>query len=493
MKRNTYSGTISLFLTLCFFVTLTNASEYGTQLTFNGKKWFTDWSPDGNWIAYSERGPDGDHDIWIVKSDGSNKTNLTPSLTGDLIFPNFTPDSKKVTFTNLGPGHDIDAGTLKSIDIENLTVTSLRTNAVNGFWSNNENYLVYRELDYTDLYVYDAQNDTEWKIADGDPEPRRKGGQYGISAFTPDDSHVITTYFDGSSLKFFKIPTMGGEMEQVTFNDVDYDHWYPDCSPDGEWILYTRFPRDNSVRELCVYNTITKNSTQLFPEYNGNNWSGSFSPDGSKFSYLIDIEGGYEVFIADFNIQPYLTILSPNGIEHWYAGEEKIITWDSYGVENIKLEFSVDGGVTWNPIAESVDALEGSYLWKTPNVQSSLCVIKISDTANDKPVDLSDVTFKISTPQKAEGSVPMEFEVFQNTPNPFNPATSIPFTLPEPGNVTIDILNINGQKVDTLINRYLEAGRHTVYWDGSGFSAGLYFYNVKYGGFSKTMKMLLLK
>jgi len=195
-----------------------------------------------------------------------------------------------------------------------------------------------------------------------------------------------------------------------------------------------------------------------------------------------------------FNLsEPYLTIISPNGMEHWYSGEKKIITWDSYGVENIKLEFSVDGGLTWNPIAESVDALEESYLWITPYLQSALCLVKISDTANHKPVDLSDVTFEISTPQSVEESVPKEFEVFQNTPNPFNPTTSITFSLPEPGNVIITIFNINGQKVDTLSNGYLEAGRHTVNWDGSGFSAGLYFYNVKYGGFSKTMKMLLMK
>jgi len=66
-----------------------------------------------------------------------------------------------------------------------------------------------------------------------------------------------------------------------------------------------------------------------------------------------------------------------------------------------------------------------------------------------------------------DNSLPLSFELRQNYPNPFNPTTSIPFTLPEPGNVTIDIYNINGQKVDTLINRYLEAGRHTVYWDGA--------------------------
>jgi len=191
--------------------------------------------------------------------------------------------------------------------------------------------------------------------------------------------------------------------------------------------------------------------------------------------------------------QQLLTLLSPNGMEHWYAGEEKVITWDSYGVESIKIEFSVDGGLTWNIIAENVDALEGSYLWFTPYLQSALCLIKISDTENDKPVDLSDVTFEISSPQSVGESILKEFMVFQNSPNPFNPTTSITFNLPEPGKVIINIFNINGQLVDHLANEFFDAGRHTVYWDGSGFSAGVYLCNVKFGDFSKTMKMMFVK
>lgn len=81
----------------------------------------------------------------------------------------------------------------------------------------------------------------------------------------------------------------------------------------------------------------------------------------------------------------------------------------------------------------------------------------------------------------------------QNAPNPFNPTTTIGFTLANAGNVTIDIFNVAGQKVDTLANNFMEAGSHSVVWDASGFSAGVYFYTVKSGNFTKTMKMTLLK
>jgi len=85
------------------------------------------------------------------------------------------------------------------------------------------------------------------------------------------------------------------------------------------------------------------------------------------------------------------------------------------------------------------------------------------------------------------------FAVDQNSPNPFNPVTSISFTLPAADHVTVDIYNVAGQKVDTLVNDFMETGKHSVVWDASGFSNGVYFYTLKSGDFSRTMKMTLLK
>ena len=85
------------------------------------------------------------------------------------------------------------------------------------------------------------------------------------------------------------------------------------------------------------------------------------------------------------------------------------------------------------------------------------------------------------------------FAVAQNAPNPFNPTTTINFTTPASGHVTVDVYNVAGQKVETLVNDIMSAGRHSVVWDASGFSNGVYFYTVKSGDISRTMKMTLLK
>jgi len=96
-------------------------------------------------------------------------------------------------------------------------------------------------------------------------------------------------------------------------------------------------------------------------------------------------------------------------------------------------------------------------------------------------------------PVTVEEEIQAAFAVDQNTPNPFNPSTSIRFTIPEAGNVSIDIYNVAGQKIDTLVNDFMGAGKHSIVWDAHGFSAGIYFYTVKSGDFSRTMKMTLLK
>jgi len=98
-----------------------------------------------------------------------------------------------------------------------------------------------------------------------------------------------------------------------------------------------------------------------------------------------------------------------------------------------------------------------------------------------------------SEPAAVEEEGQAAFGVDAAYPNPANPTTTIGFTLAEAGHVTVDIYNVAGQKVNTLVDDEMSAGKHSVVWDGSGFSAGVYFYTVKSGNFSKTMKVTLLK
>ena len=97
-----------------------------------------------------------------------------------------------------------------------------------------------------------------------------------------------------------------------------------------------------------------------------------------------------------------------------------------------------------------------------------------------------------------KNTLPTDFALSQNYPNPFNPETLIEYALPKSANVVITIYNTTGQKVATVVNGIMPAGRHQVRWDGkdgSGnqVSSGVYLYKFESEGFSETRKMLLVK
>ncbi len=92
-----------------------------------------------------------------------------------------------------------------------------------------------------------------------------------------------------------------------------------------------------------------------------------------------------------------------------------------------------------------------------------------------------------------ESAMPTEFALQQNYPNPFNPNTQISFSLPEASSVTLIVFDALGRNVSTLVSSALAAGNHTVGFDASDLSAGIYFYQLKAGDFSVVRKMMLIK
>jgi len=97
-----------------------------------------------------------------------------------------------------------------------------------------------------------------------------------------------------------------------------------------------------------------------------------------------------------------------------------------------------------------------------------------------------------------EITIPLVTTLKGNYPNPFNPSTTIAFDLAADGHVSIDVFNIKGQKVKTLTNEMMKAGRYSVVWNGDdnigrAVGSGVYFYRMTSGQYTKTQKMLLMK
>jgi len=90
-------------------------------------------------------------------------------------------------------------------------------------------------------------------------------------------------------------------------------------------------------------------------------------------------------------------------------------------------------------------------------------------------------------------SNPDKFSLSQNYPNPFNPSTTINFSLAKETHVKLDVYNVLGQRVVTLLNRIMKSGNHEFHFNASGLSSGVYYYRITAGGFVQTHKMILLK
>jgi len=90
-------------------------------------------------------------------------------------------------------------------------------------------------------------------------------------------------------------------------------------------------------------------------------------------------------------------------------------------------------------------------------------------------------------------NLPDEFVLYQNYPNPFNPVTKIQFYLPEKSKVTLNIYDIRGRKLETLVEQSLNQGMHTINFDGSRYPSGVYFYELRTEKFRNMRKMILIK
>ena len=98
----------------------------------------------------------------------------------------------------------------------------------------------------------------------------------------------------------------------------------------------------------------------------------------------------------------------------------------------------------------------------------------------------------------AQTDIPSGFELYQNYPNPFNPSTTIRYDVGESSIVKLDIFNIQGQLIATLVDEYKSAGTHHAYWDGrnrsgSNCSSGVYIYQLSTPSARMNKQMVLVK
>ena len=120
--------------------------------------------------------------------------------------------------------------------------------------------------------------------------------------------------------------------------------------------------------------------------------------------------------------------------------------------------------------------------------------ISLTATDNDGvSTTYSETITILNVSNEVNSGIPTEFAIQQNYPNPFNPSTNINYSLPEASRVTIIVYDLLGQKVAELVNTEKSAGYHSIAFDASALSSGVYIYQIRAGAFTNTKKMMLIK
>ncbi len=163
---------------------------------------------------------------------------------------------------------------------------------------------------------------------------------------------------------------------------------------------------------------------------------------------------------------------------------------------------SLDGGVTWQE--QTMANLSGNSIYhmsavsfgaSNDSVQAFAVTIESSTFASGGQIlNYRQPLGFVSAVQERHTSLPQDYLLAQNHPNPFNPQTTITFALPERGAVTLKIYSMLGEEVQRLfLNQEMPAGLHQVVWDARSHTSGVYFYRLTAKNFSQIKKMVLLQ
>ncbi len=250
-------------------------------------------------------------------------------------------------------------------------------------------------------------------------------------------------------------------------------------------------------------------------------WQLNFRFQFEEYLYLV-----WDDYRSGENYEIYAQKFDENGNELWQAGgiligegqypdivkigDQLIIVWEKLDEYNLNIYaqlIDLDGNLLWNP--DGIVLCDASWDQRNPQI--------VANESNDVYIGwLDDRIFNYNpygnfVPSVFSQKIHIEptfspdeilnaitAKLHQNYPNPFNPETNIFFNLPEAGRVKLDIYNIKGQKIKTLLDCHMNPGRSKLIWNekdenDQSVSSGVYFYQLKAGNFEKSKKMLLLK
>ena len=232
-------------------------------------------------------------------------------------------------------------------------------------------------------------------------------------------------------------------------------------------------------------------------------------PAGSVFSLRYSINGkAYRIVqnvpmpAAGYNFAIYPHDSSPisPALGEYTSDLQPSFSWSGQG----PFRFELAADPSFNSLLASVEVTEATYTptASLPNDDSAIYYWRVRPSTASNWDGFYSFNVVVSptdvTPSGTDTKLPKPFALGRNYPNPFNPGTTISYDLPRQAQVTLEVFNVVGRKVATLVNGRQEAGHRTVQWDGrddsgAATASGVYFYRLSAGEFVATAKMVLLK
>ncbi len=396
----------------------------------------------------------GNRQVFRVNIDGSELTQLTfDSLSFYIQSPRWSPDGSKIAYIRGLGTHSSQVMIMNSdgSNLRGISETLFESQKPN--WSPDGSKVVYEQFIESNVVPEIFYADT----ASEDGSLTRRLTNLNGSATNPQWSgNGRFIYFQSSSLAnsmdiskghFFSVEIGTGNIRLFTTNAID-DETDGHISPDGTQIIF-------SAGEYNVNHRIFKTDIHLsyidtltgVPQNDRPRWSN----DGRKIIFIKDEDPSqWHVFYNIYIMDPYREYLT-----------EVIDYYDEYSFGDNDPDLHI--------ISQRIDEIELIERERQDKIKRKKRTINPSY------------------------NTPTEFALYPAHPNPFNPVTTIQFSVPELTDVNMVIYDIQGRLVETLLNEKLSPGTHIVKWDGSGVSSGVYFVLLEGSGQREIQKVVLMK
>ena len=279
-----------------------------------------------------------------------------------------------------------------------------------------------------------------------------------------------------------------------------------DITSDNSDILFVSDPGTGKIYKLIISGNSYETLASGLTSPNGLYWDG----DNSRLIFVPMITNApiMAVNMGDRTVSQIrtTTLSNPDGITRDMFGNYYISYWGAIPSANNGTIYKFNSDLLGDPKLESSQhagpadiyfrTLTATGKVKTIQDTKDNTGILIVPNFNGNTVDFNELTNL--SPDAEEISLPLEFKLHQNFPNPFNPNTTIFYDVSKESNVRVTIFDLLGREVIQLVDQIEPAGSRSINWDGRDHAgnlvnAGIYIYQIEADGFMQTKKMVLLK